>query len=89
MIEANASVERLDFTVGTYNSLRRLGITTVAELACRTEQELLNLIPRAMSPYKRVDEIKVKLQMHGRSLATLPPIKPSVAPHLPYASITV
>lgn len=70
MINDDSPIVDLDLTCGSYNALRRIGIETVGELVGRTADELMNLIPRPMSPYKRVDEIKVVLQRHGRSLAT-------------------
>lgn len=68
-IAANAPIEELDFTPGTYNALRSIGIETVAQLAARTEAELMQEIPLKRSPHKRVDEVKVVLQRNGRFLA--------------------
>jgi len=77
-----APIEMLDFTVGTYNMLKANDIHTVMELACLTEDELYALPQRHVGA-KNIDEIKVKLKQHGRSLAVPAPFKPSVAPQVP------
>src|SRR5215467_617561 len=59
-------IEELDLPVRAYNSLRRVGIHTVADLSARTEADLLaieNLGPQS------VREIKQRLAGLGRHLA--------------------
>lgn len=65
MIAANAPIEELDFTIGTYNRLKRAGVNIVAQLACLTEDEVLAL---PQLGWKHVDEIKVNLRRNGRLL---------------------
>ena len=60
------TIEELDLPVRAYNSLRRVGIHTVADLSARTEADLLaieNLGPQS------VREIKERLAGLGRHLA--------------------
>jgi hypothetical protein len=59
------SIEALDFTVRTYNCLRREGITTIQSLAAVTEsqlQEIRNFGERS------VEEVKAKLSERGYRL---------------------
>jgi len=61
-----ATIEELDLPVRAYNSLRRVGIHTVADLSARTEADLLaieNLGPQS------VRDIKERLAGLGRHLA--------------------
>jgi carbon monoxide dehydrogenase subunit G len=63
-------IEELDLPVRAYNSLRREGIHTVADLAARTENDLLaiqNLGPQS------VKEIRQKLADRGLALSTAGP----------------
>jgi carbon monoxide dehydrogenase subunit G len=62
-----ASIEELDLPVRAFNSLRREGIHTVADLSARSEEQLLaidNLGPQSLK------EIKDKLAERGMALTT-------------------
>jgi DNA-directed RNA polymerase subunit alpha len=63
----NMSVEELDLSVRTMNSLRRGGITTVGELVSKGEKELLSLRNFGQKSRQEVEE---RLKSLGLSLAT-------------------
>jgi DNA-directed RNA polymerase subunit alpha len=63
----NMSVEELDLSVRTMNSLRRGGITTVGELVSKGEKELLSLRNFGQKSRQEVEE---RLRSLGLSLAT-------------------
>src|SRR5699024_9494177 len=58
-------VEDLNFTVRSYNCLKREGIHTVGELVSRSEEDLLDI--RNFGS-KSIDEVKAKLDEMGLSL---------------------
>src|SRR5215210_6163479 len=58
-------IEDLNFTVRSYNCLKREGIHTVSELVSRSEQDLLDI--RNFGS-KSIDEVKLKLHEMGLSL---------------------
>ena len=58
-------IEDLDFTVRSYNCLKREGVTTVAELIERTEEDLIEIRNFGQ---KSIDEVKAKLDDMGLSL---------------------
>ncbi len=62
-------VEDLNFTVRSYNCLKREGIHTVGELITRSEQDLLDI--RNFGS-KSIDEVKLKLQEMGLALKDSP-----------------
>ena len=62
-------VEDLNFTVRSYNCLKREGIHTVGELITRSEQDLLDI--RNFGS-KSIDEVKLKLQEMGLGLKDSP-----------------
>ena len=59
------AIEDLDFTVRSYNCLKREGIHTVGELITRSEQDLLDI--RNFGS-KSIDEVKTKLAELGLGL---------------------
>ena len=58
------SIEDLDWSVRSYNCLKRAGINTVEDLANKTEEEMMKV--RNLGR-KSLDEVKYKL--HGLGLA--------------------
>ena len=58
-------IEELDFTVRSYNCLKREGVTTVGELVERTEEDLLEIRNFGQ---KSIDEVKAKLEELGLGL---------------------
>lgn len=60
-----SKIEELDFTVRTYNTLRRADIETVADLICHSKSDLMSF--RNMG-WKSLDEIESILTSHGESL---------------------
>jgi len=58
-------IEELDFSVRSYNCLKREGIQTVGDLVQRTEQDLLDIRNFGQ---KSIDEVKQKLSEMGLSL---------------------
>jgi DNA-directed RNA polymerase subunit alpha len=58
-------IEELDFTVRSYNCLKREGVTTVGELVEKTEDDLLEIRNFGQ---KSIDEVKAKLEELGLSL---------------------
>ncbi|MFZ2544406.1 MAG: DNA-directed RNA polymerase subunit alpha C-terminal domain-containing protein [Candidatus Saccharimonadales bacterium] len=70
MIEANAPIDDLDLPVGLYNALHRISITTIAELAVHTRDELAAKLPG--KDYSKncwfADQIGMKLRQNGRFL---------------------
>ena len=63
------SIEDLDFTVRSYNCLKREGIHTVGELITRSEQDLLDI--RNFGS-KSIDEVKAKVAELGLALKDSP-----------------
>jgi DNA-directed RNA polymerase subunit alpha len=55
----------MDFSVRSYNCLKREGIQTVGDLVQRTEQDLLDIRNFGQ---KSIDEVKQKLAEMGLSL---------------------
>ena len=62
-------IEDLEFTVRSYNCLKREGIHTVGELITRSEQDLLDI--RNFGS-KSIDEVKAKLSEMGLDLKDSP-----------------
>jgi DNA-directed RNA polymerase subunit alpha len=60
-------IEEMDFSVRSYNCLKREGVTTVGELVERTEEDLLGIRNFGQ---KSIDEVKQKLAEMGLSLKT-------------------
>jgi DNA-directed RNA polymerase subunit alpha len=58
-------IEEMDFSVRSYNCLKREGIGTVGDLIQRTEQDLLDIRNFGQ---KSIDEVKMKLAAMGLSL---------------------
>ncbi len=58
-------IEELDFTVRSYNCLKREGVTTVGELVEKTEDDLLEIRNFGQ---KSIDEVKAKLEELALSL---------------------
>jgi DNA-directed RNA polymerase subunit alpha len=58
-------IEEMDFSVRSYNCLKREGIQTVGDLVQRTEQDLLDIRNFGQ---KSIDEVKQKLAEMGLSL---------------------
>lgn len=58
-------IEELDFSVRSYNCLKREGVATVGDLVQRTEQDLLDIRNFGQ---KSIDEVKQKLAEMGLSL---------------------
>jgi DNA-directed RNA polymerase subunit alpha len=56
--EINKDIEDLNFSVRSFNCLRRYGIVSVGDLIQKTEEEIMNL--RNFGK-KSLDEIKLKL----------------------------
>jgi carbon monoxide dehydrogenase subunit G len=74
--DADQSVESLNLSLRSYNSLRREGIHTVSDLAARTREELLaidNIGPAS------VEEIRQKLADRGLTLSDSPASSNGVA----------
>ncbi len=63
-------IEELEFTVRSYNCLKREGIHTVGELVARSEADLLDI--RNFGT-KSIDEVKAKLAGMGMALRDSPP----------------
>ncbi len=62
-------IEDLDFTVRSYNCLKREGVHTVGELIGRSEQDLLDIRNFGQ---KSIDEVKAKLAEMGLALKDSP-----------------
>ena len=62
-------IEDLDFSMRSYNCLKREEIHTVGELAARTESDLLDIRNFGQ---KSIDEVKIKLHQLGLSLKDSP-----------------
>ena len=60
------SIDKLDLTVRLYNSLKRAGITTVAEIVEKSEEEIMRLRSLGRKSFK---ELKDKLVEHNLSFA--------------------
>ena len=58
-------IEDMDLTVRSYNCLKREGVTTVAELTQKSEEDLLEIRNFGQ---KSIDEVKAKLEEMGLSL---------------------
>lgn len=58
-------IEEMDFSVRSYNCLKREGVTTVGQLVEKTEQDLLDIRNFGQ---KSIDEVKLKLAEMGLSL---------------------
>jgi DNA-directed RNA polymerase subunit alpha len=58
-------IEELDFTVRSYNCLKREGVTNVGELVEKSEEDLLEIRNFGQ---KSIDEVKAKLEELGLSL---------------------
>ncbi len=69
-------IEELEFTVRSYNCLKREGIHTVGELVSRSEADLLDI--RNFGT-KSIDEVKAKLQSMGLALKDASTFDPGVA----------
>jgi DNA-directed RNA polymerase subunit alpha len=62
-------IEDLNFTVRSYNCLKREGVHTVGELITRSEQDLLDIRNFGQ---KSIDEVKAKLAEMGLALKDSP-----------------
>ncbi|HKL94933.1 MAG TPA: DNA-directed RNA polymerase subunit alpha [Haploplasma sp.] len=60
------SIDKLDLTVRLYNSLKRSGIYTVAEIVSRTEEDIMRLRSLGRKSFK---ELKDKLEENGLAFA--------------------
>ena len=60
------AIEEMDLSVRSYNCLKRAGIHTVEDLTRKTEDEMLKV--RNLGR-KSLDEVILKLQSYGLSLA--------------------
>ncbi len=63
-------IEQLDFTVRSYNCLKREGVHTVGELLGRSEADLMDIRNFGQ---KSIDEVKAKLHSMGMALKDSPP----------------
>ena len=59
------TIEELDFSVRSYNCLKRAGINTVQELANKTEEDMMKV--RNLGR-KSLEEVKAKLEELGLGL---------------------
>jgi DNA-directed RNA polymerase subunit alpha len=64
----DARIEELDFSVRTYNCLKKAGITTVQDLVQTSEQELMNI-----RNFGRKSLTEVKEKLAGMGLSLRPP----------------
>lgn len=62
----DVAIEDLDFSVRTYNCLKRAGINTIGDLVARSEDEMMKV--RNLGK-KSLEEVIVKLEDMGLSLA--------------------
>ena len=62
----NTEIEEMDFSVRTFNCLKRAGINTVQELTQKTEDEMIKI--RNLGK-KSLDEVKNKLEEMGLGFA--------------------
>jgi DNA-directed RNA polymerase subunit alpha len=62
----HVTLEELDFTVRTYNTLKRAGINSLGELSNLTESELMQVRNIAR---KSFDEVLSKLHEYGVTLS--------------------
>jgi DNA-directed RNA polymerase subunit alpha len=70
-------IEQLDFTVRSYNCLKREGVHSVGELLGRSEADLMDIRNFGQ---KSIDEVKAKLHSMGMALKDSPPgFDPSAA----------
>ncbi|MDY0276543.1 MAG: DNA-directed RNA polymerase subunit alpha [Acholeplasma sp.] len=60
------SIDKLDLTVRLYNSLKRSGIYTVAQIVNETEEDIMRLRSLGRKSFK---ELKEKLEEHGLNFA--------------------
>jgi DNA-directed RNA polymerase subunit alpha len=58
-------IEDMDFTVRSYNCLKREGVATVGDLVQKTEEDLLEIRNFGQ---KSIDEVKAKLEEMGLGL---------------------
>ena len=61
------TIDELDLSVRSYNCLKRANINTVADLICKTGEDMMKV--RNMGK-KSLDEVQKKLEMMGLSLAS-------------------
>jgi len=61
------TIDELDLSVRSYNCLKRANINTVADLVCKTGEDMMKV--RNMGK-KSLDEVQKKLEMMGLSLAS-------------------
>ena len=61
------TIDELDLSVRSFNCLKRANINTVADLICKTGEEMMKV--RNMGK-KSLDEVQKKLEMSGLSLAS-------------------
>ena len=61
------TIDELDLSVRSYNCLKRANINTVADLVCKTAEDMMKV--RNMGK-KSLDEVQKKLEMMGLSLAS-------------------
>ena len=61
------TIDELDLSVRSYNCLKRAQINTVADLICKTGEDMMKV--RNMGK-KSLDEVQKKLEMMGLSLAS-------------------
>ena len=61
------TIDELDLSVRSFNCLKRANINTVADLICKTSEDMMKV--RNMGK-KSLDEVQKKLEMMGLSLAS-------------------
>ena len=62
----DTAIEDLDFSVRTYNCLKRANINTIGDLVAKTEEDMMKV--RNLGK-KSLEEVVVKLEELGLSLA--------------------
>ncbi len=68
--QMSTPIEQLDFTVRSYNCLKREGIHTIGELLGRSEADLMDIRNFGQ---KSIDEVKAKMVSLGMTLKDSPP----------------
>ncbi len=68
--QMSTPIEQLDFTVRSYNCLKREGINTIGELLGRSEADLMDIRNFGQ---KSIDEVKAKMVSLGMTLKDSPP----------------
>ncbi len=68
--QMSTPIEQLDFTVRSYNCLKREGVHTIGELLVRSEADLMDIRNFGQ---KSIDEVKAKMVSLGMTLKDSPP----------------